>query len=218
MTVFFRWSDYQLYLLLLRERVVSLGVSVHAYCLMPNHVHLIVSPHDAVGLSRLFRSVHSQYAEIVNSRQGWKGHLWQQRFSSFPMDPVHAAAALEYVHDNPVRAGLVERPEDWPWSSARKNSTGKPDALVDSSSAFGKAVDPSASVRLRNRERVFDELRSRSRTGRPFGSEEFVRELELRLGRALLPRRRGPRPGNAQVSPSRQSRRDPQSEAKFGVW
>ncbi|MGH7336095.1 MAG: transposase [Myxococcota bacterium] len=189
MKVFFGPEDYSLYKSLLRERARSAGVGIRAYCLMPNHVHLIVIPERIDSLARLFRTVHSHYAELVNARRGWTGHLWQQRFASFPMHDFHLRAALDYVHWNPVRAGLAARPDDWLWTSAAVVLGQGTDDLVSSLRAFDGALthDPGTTTE-------FEELRRCSRTGRPLGPNAFVRELEKRVGRPLLPQRRGPKP------------------------
>jgi putative transposase len=190
--VFFGAGDYSLYKALLGERAPSAGVTIRAYCFMPNHVHLIVVPEGADSLARLFRTVHSHYAELVNAKRGWTGHLWQQRFASFPMHEAHLRAALDYVHDNPVRAGIVERAIDWPWSSARAEHGLESDELV------GRRLAPTSETSLQPgaADRGFDSLRACGRTGRPLGPPEFVRELEVRAGRPLAPQRRGPKPGS----------------------
>jgi putative transposase len=215
--VCFRPADVELYWSLLRARAPAVGVSIRAYCLMPNHVHLLVVPERSDSLDRLFRVVHAHYAELVNARLGWTGHLWQQRFASCPMDTVHLAVALEYVHDNPVRAGLVARPTDWPWSSARAELLGESDDLIDQPPSAAPArlpCPPGDSAR-----EEFELLRSRSRTGRPWGDDSFVRDLEQRLGRTLSPRRRGPKPRDPSLSgPTETPSGEPLSEPSFGVW
>jgi len=85
---------------------------------MPNHVHLILVPSTADGLARAVGETHRRYTRMINFREGWRGHLWQGRFSSFVMSEQHLMGAVRYVERNPVKAGLVDRAEDWPWSSA----------------------------------------------------------------------------------------------------
>jgi putative transposase len=118
-TVFFSDSDYARYLGLLRHRCAEAGTAVWAWCLMPNHVHLILVPADKDGLRATLAPLHRRYSWEINQRQGWRGFLWQGRFASFPMDEPHVHACLRYVELNPVRARLAGRPEDWRWSSAR---------------------------------------------------------------------------------------------------
>jgi putative transposase len=116
---FFADADYQLYIGLLRHWSAKSGTMVWAWCLMPNHVHLILVPAVEDGLRSALAPTHRLYTAEINRRQGWSGHLWQGRFASFPIEEGHLHACLRYVELNPVRAGLTRRPEDWPWSSAR---------------------------------------------------------------------------------------------------
>ena len=106
-TTFFEDGDYQLYLDLLAEAAAAAGVEVWAYCLMPNHVHLIVTPSDEDGLWRTFRKVHRHYTGYINARMRTSGHLWQGRYGSVAMDEDHLIAALRHVALNPDRMTLA---------------------------------------------------------------------------------------------------------------
>lgn len=128
---FFADSDYALYVGLLRHWCAKSRTAVWAWCLMPNHVHLVLVPADADGLRAALAPTHRLYTGEINRREGWRGHLWQSRFASFPMEERHLHACLRYVELNPVRAGLVGRPEDWSWSSARAHLGLGPDRLTD---------------------------------------------------------------------------------------
>ena len=127
---FFGDADYEMYRALLATSCGRHGVTVWAYCLMPNHVHLILVPAAAPGLRLALGETHQRYTGVVNRRQGWVGHLWQGRFASCALDGSHLVAAVRYVELNPVRAWLAERAEDWPWSSARAHLAGRDDGLV----------------------------------------------------------------------------------------
>ncbi len=105
-------------------------VAIWAYCLMPNHVHLIAVPQSADGLRRAIGEAHRRYTRMVNFREGWQGHLWQGRFASFVLDETYLLMAARYVELNPVRAGLVNTPRQYRWSSAAAHLRGKDDALV----------------------------------------------------------------------------------------
>src|SRR3954469_23445629 len=129
-TVFFGDDDYEAYRMLLSEGCRAAGVAVWAYCLMPNHVHLILVPSDADGLRAALGEAHRRYPRHVNFRENWRGFLWQGRFASFPMDEAYLLACARYVELNPVRARLARRARDWPWSSARAHIGGKDDGLV----------------------------------------------------------------------------------------
>src|SRR6266566_4301224 len=117
--VFFGEEDYQTYLDLLAEHCRAAGVEVWAWCLMPNHVHLMLVPPEPDGLRRALARAHRHYAGVIQARRKRSGHFWQGRFGAVAMDEEHLAAALRYVSLNPVRARLVERAQDWRWSSTR---------------------------------------------------------------------------------------------------
>jgi putative transposase len=129
--VFFSDADYGLYLSLLRHWCAVAGTRVWAWCLMPNHVHLILLPAHADGLRAALAPTHRRYSWEINQREGWRGHLWQSRFASFAMDEAHLHSCLRYVELNPVRAGLAARPEDWRWSSARAHLGLAGDGITD---------------------------------------------------------------------------------------
>ena len=129
--VFFGDEDYALYRDLLAEACAKANVSVWSYCLMPNHVHLILSPSSADGLARALGKAHRRYSAFINARLRVTGHLFQSRFGSVAMDEDHLMAAARYVALNPVRAQLVARAADWRWSSVRAHLQGRDDGLVD---------------------------------------------------------------------------------------
>jgi len=192
--VFFQPSDYAAYRAFLAESCAEAGVAVWAYCLMPNHVHLILVPDGADGLRRALGTAHRRYSLRVNRRHDWRGYLWQGRFASCPMDEAHLLAATRYVELNPVRAGLVETAGDWPWSSARAHFAGRDDGLVAAAPLAALIADWPAFLALGLEEAARQAFRRGERTGRPLGSEAFVGGLERRLGRTLQPGKRGPKP------------------------
>ena len=102
----------------MREWCGSWQVEVWAYCLMPNHVHLIAVPPSEEGLRQAMGDAHRRYTRRVNFREGWRGHLWQGRFASYPLEGPYLRAAARDIEQNPVRAGLAVRPWEYPWSSA----------------------------------------------------------------------------------------------------
>ena len=106
---FFCDEDHVAYLGLLGEWLPRRGVELWAYCLMPNHVHLVAVPESADGLRRAIGEVHRRYSRRVNFREGWRGHLWQGRFASFPMDDAHTLDAARTIELNPVRAAWRRR-------------------------------------------------------------------------------------------------------------
>ena len=128
--IFFEPGDQSLYRRILSDEAHKSGVDVWAYCLMPNHVHLIMVPSDDAGLGACMGKAHRRYTGFVNQRAGWTGTLFQGRYASVVMDEAHLMAAARYVALNPVRAGLVDHAEDWPWSSVRAHLSGLDDGLV----------------------------------------------------------------------------------------
>ena len=113
--IFFEDGDHEIYCDMLAEQLRKFNVEVWAYCLMPNHVHLILTPTRADGLGLAVGEAHRRYTNFINARGRWTGHLFQSRFASVAMDEAHLMAAVSYVNLNPVRARLASRAEDWPW-------------------------------------------------------------------------------------------------------
>jgi putative transposase len=192
--VFFSDADYQTYIALLREYIVKHDVAVLAYCLMPNHVHLVLVPAAARSLARALRHLHTRYAQRVNRAKGWKGHVWQGRYFASILDDRHCWAAIRYVERNPVRAGIVERAEQYPWSSASAHCGLRADAVVTTDPRwkrqFEAMTDWSAWLAECDETQSLDLLRRHASMGLPCGSDEFVRTLELQTGRRLRDGRR----------------------------
>jgi putative transposase len=133
---------------------------------MPNHVHLVLVPAHEDGLRAALAPAHRSYTSEVNQRQGWRGHLWQGRFASFPMEEAHLHACLRYVELNPVRAGLTERPEDWLWSSARTHLGLAADRLTDLAPVRERVDDWRAFLDAGLDETERDAIRFAERAGR----------------------------------------------------
>lgn len=112
-------KDFLVYLKNFEHYGKEYNLSIAAYCLMPNHVHFIVIPHDKVALSSTFKLSHMRYSQYFNNKLAKKGQLWQGRYYSCVLDEKHFQAAIRYVENNPVRALLVKKAEEWQWSSAR---------------------------------------------------------------------------------------------------
>ena len=192
--VFFGDDDYRFYCKLLAEGCRAAGTAVWAYCLMPNHVHLILVPSDPDGLRAALGEAHRRYTRHVNLREGWRGYLWQGRFASFPMDEAYLLACARYIELNPVRAGLVRRGQDWKWSSAKAHLRARDDGLVTAAPLLALVPDWTALLRQTPSENEYEAIRAAGRTGRPLGSEHFTAQLEKRLGRRLSRAKPGPKP------------------------
>jgi putative transposase len=199
--VFLEPLDRELYLADLAVWAHDCGLRVWGYCLMTNHVHLLAVPDRPDALARAVGRVHQRHARRVHARHGWTGHLWANRFFSTPLDTPHLWAAIRYVELNPVRAGLVGRAEQWPWSSAGVHAAGEPGSpLLDPTRPFGASrPDPRSGrpmdwtdwLALGEDGEATDRLRRATLTGRPCGDEAFVERLESALGRELKPKKRG---------------------------
>ncbi|MDF1586010.1 transposase, partial [Marinimicrococcus flavescens] len=188
---FFDSSDYAVYKSVLAEECAARGVAVWGWCLMPNHVHLVLVPPAAPDLAAAVGETHRRYTTHVNQREGWRGHLWQGRFGSCALDERHLLAALRYVELNPVRARLAETPQAWPWSSARARLQGAWDGLIASAGLEALVGDWREFLALEPAAATMEALRAAERSGRPLGSAAFVSALEHSLGRCLRPHRAG---------------------------
>jgi putative transposase len=191
--VFFGDDDYALYKSLLSEGCRAAGTEVWAYCLMPNHVHLILVPSDEDGLRAALGEAHRRYTRHINIREGWRGYLWQGRFASFPMDDAYLMSCARYVELNPLRAKLARRARDWKWSSARAHLARRDDGLVRVKPLLALAPDWADFLGEGLGAEPLSAIRKSERTGRPLGSAPFLKRLEKRLGRVLARRKPGPK-------------------------
>jgi putative transposase len=210
-TVFADAQDHQVYLKLLRWYTHEHGVDVWAWCLMSNHVHLLAVPQTSESLSRALGRIHNDYARYRNIRASGCGHLWQARYYSCPVDGPAVWRVMAYIERNPVRAGLVEIAEAFQWSSARVHANDRDDGFLEMAPwrQFYTSARWRETLRVGVDEEILGErLRTATRTGRPFGSDEFLEEIERNTNRALRPR---------QVGRPRKAESEPQLSLKIGV-
>jgi putative transposase len=182
------------YLELLRQYSDLHRLSVLGYCLMSNHVHLIVIPRSPGALAQALKHTHGRYAAYWNARNSSSGHVWQGRFYSCPLDETHLWRALRYVELNPVRAAMVAAAEQWRWSSAPAHcGAGASDGVLEMERWRQRWTIAEWREHLAAAESPADAttLRQYTHTGRPLGSAEFVAALEHSTLRALLPRKPG---------------------------
>jgi putative transposase len=188
--IFFVDDDRRVYLDLLKEQTQKHAVKVLGYCLMMNHVHLVVEPAREESLALAVGRTHFFYTQYVNRVHRRSGHLWQNRFYSCALDDAHLRTVLRYIENNPVRAGMVRRAWEYRWSSAaehvgRSAGTGLLDLNAwrvllgkdDWGTLLRQALE-AGEVRM---------LRLSTHTGRPLGSDRFVSKLERAVGRRLRP-------------------------------
>ncbi len=192
MDTFFDDADYEVYLNLMHEWCLSVGVEIWAYCLMPNHIHLIAVPGGEEGLARGIGEAHRRYTRYINFKKSWRGYLWQGRFASFPMDEDYLLAAVRYVELNPVRAKMVEKAGDYRWSSAKAHLAGLDDGLVKVQPMLERAGNWAELLASRD-QALFDTFRKHERTGRPLGNRDFVDRLSKLVGREFSKKKPGPK-------------------------
>jgi putative transposase len=191
---FFCDGDYRAYISLMSEWTKKCGVEVWAYCLMPNHVHMILVPQSTDGLYKALGEMHRRYTRMINFRNGWRGHLWQGRFSSFVMDENYVLAAARYIEMNPVRAHIVDKPWEYVWSSAKAHMQADDDGVVSVRPLLDIVGDWRAFLESANEEKMCVMLRRHETTGRPLGDVPFVKDLELVLGRNFSKQKPGRKP------------------------
>jgi putative transposase len=194
--VFLAPGDAEAYLSLLNTYAKRHQLKVFAYCLMPNHVHLVTVPASARGMFRALCAVHGQYAQRINRMRETTGHLWQGEYRSSPLDGRHFLNAVRYVERNPVAAGLVTRAEVYPWSSAAAHCGLRDDPMLEpasSSAVLAGIADWQAWLAQEVPKAFRDRLKQHGSKNLPCGSSEFVDELGKAAGRDLRLRPRGGR-------------------------
>ena len=203
--VFFSEEDRMMYLTLLRRACQRYGVHVWAYCLMRNHVHVIAVPKEERALARCFADVHVRYTRRINFREGWRGHLWQARFGSSVLDERYLLAAVRYVERNPVKAGIVALPWQYPWSSARWHvGEVSADPVVTGEGPLRALVSNWREYLLVDEDETeLAKLEQEVRVNRPLGSAEFLHTLEERIGRPITRRKPGRPQKNRWLSPDK---------------
>lgn len=201
---FYEDQDWAFYLFHLRRLLPHSECALHAYCLMTNHVHLLVTPaaiDSCAGLMKPLAQVHTQY---VNRTYGRSGSLWEGRFHScLVQSEEYLLTCYRYVERNPVEAGLCRRPGEYEWSSCRTNAHGVPDAAITPHEEYLR-LGPTAEARRSAyrellgvpvpRERL-DEIRAATNGNFALGSERFKHAISLALGRRAYrgsPGRRSP--------------------------
>jgi putative transposase len=193
-TVFFNADDYAEYISLISEWCGKYHVDILGYCLMPNHVHLIAVPKHAEDLALSIGEAHRRYSRRINERNDWRGHLWQERFASYPMDDTHLLLAARYIELNPVRAGLVELPGDYSWSSAAAHLAGVDDVLVKVKPLLSRVDSWEEFLQETVSDQDQQLMWRHENSGKPLGQERFIQRVEKLTGREFAPKKTGPKP------------------------
>jgi REP-associated tyrosine transposase len=197
-------EERNVYLQLLQSSAEQRELSVLAYCLMSNHIHLVVVPQAHDALAAALKQTHGQYAAYWNAAHHSTGHVWQGRYYSCPLDSTHFWRAMRYAELNPVRARLVASAELWPWSSAAVHCADGPADTWLQLERWRSHWNPTEWRRYLTESEATGDLaaiRRCTHTGRPLGSPEFVNSLERELQRPLKPRKRGRSPSPPVAEP-----------------
>jgi putative transposase len=195
-------ADYLVYLSHLRSLSSKHGCAVHAYCLMTNHVHLLLTPTTAGSCTALMRDLGQRYVPYFNSRHGRTGTLWEGRFRSCIAESArYVLACYRYIELNPVRAGMADRPGGYLWSSHAVNSGARSDSFLSPHPEFA-ALATDSGRRHGAYRALFDEqmdepllraIRDATNTGYPLASDTFKSSVLARLGWKTAPGKPGPR-------------------------
>jgi putative transposase len=187
-------ADHLVYLDLLQQHCALHALSLIGYCLMSNHVHLIVIPRQATSLPLTLKHTHGRFAAYFNARHASSGHVWQGRYYSCPLDPPHLWAALRYTELNPVRAGMIAGPDEYRWSSAAAHCGAHHSDILLDIEPWRTAWEPAAwceHLATAEAGADADAIRRSTHTGRPLGHRDFVAQLEKTLQRRLTPEKGG---------------------------
>ena len=195
--VFFTTDDYQFYINLLNTCAKAFEFEIWSYCLMPNHVHLLLVPSSENSLRDGIAHLHQCYTKAINRTHHWQGHLWQGRFFSCPVQYEKAAIVARYIELNPVRANLVTDPKDYEWSSAPQSCK----FSKNGRSGFAPIFAPGGTweeylkydPKLDHKD-ALNVIRTRVTRGLPYASEDFIKNIERTTGLSLFPKPPGRRP------------------------
>ena len=191
--VFFDNEDKRFYLDVLKQYKNKYSMKVLAYCLMGNHVHVLAVPEKKTSLARGMGGTNLLYTQHINRKYGRSGRLWQNRFLSTTVEEEpYLWAVMRYIERNPVRAKLVKKAEDYQWSSARAHILGIKDDVLSEEGWLNEKEIKSYREFLRKEDKEIDAtIRRATSTGRPVGSEGFIKKLERILGLHLFPKKGG---------------------------
>jgi putative transposase len=190
MDIFFQDEDYVTYKEILSEQCLYHGTRIVSYCLMTNHVHLIAIPETEVSLAKAIGEAHRLYTRYINFKHKQRGHLFQERFFSTAMGETHFFSALRYVENNPVRAKMVKQSWEYPYSSASyRVEKAFDDALLSDYEPIEMIDDYRKFLEVEGQDESM--LRERTRTGRPYGDEQFYDAIEAKTGKDLRPKKAG---------------------------
>ena len=198
--VFFEDSDYQAYLNWLKEAAERYDCAINAYVLMTNHIHLLATPKDKDGISRMMQYIGRRYVPHINHSYGTSGSLWEGRFkASLVSDDQYLLTCMRYIELNPVRADMAKSPAHYRWSSYRHNAQGREDSIITEHALYTSLGKTQAS-RCEAYKALFKacidedqlkDIRAAWQTGTPLGNKYFREQVERILKTKVGQNRRG---------------------------
>jgi len=191
--VFLDDEDRVFYLDALEQYKDKYGIKILAYCLMGNHIHILAVPKRETSLARGIGGTNLLYTQYINRKYKRSGRLWQNRFfSTIVEEEPYLWAVVRYIERNPVRAKLLKKAEDYPWSSARAHVLGIKDNVLSGESWLDEREIKSYREFLRQEDAEMNaSIRLATSTGRPLGNDMFIKKLEKILGRDIFPKKAG---------------------------
>jgi putative transposase len=190
--VFEEAIDFQSYLMMLQDCAIRYSIDIWAFCLMRNHVHFVCVPKAEGALSHGFNTLHMKYAQYFHAKKGLTGHLWRGRFLSCILDEKSMLEEVRFIENDPVRAGLVLRAQNYAWSSARHHVYGGSSSIITENCSLRSTVkDWTAYLTEVGDKLILNRTWQSLKTGRPSGDLGFVHLLEEIIGKQLVPRPRG---------------------------
>ncbi len=191
--VFVKPKHYEKYLSFLMKYSEEKQAAILAYCLMPNHVHLLVRPSGGETLAKMMQGVTLSYSKYFNKEQGRTGRVWECRYYSTVIDgDSYLWTVSKYIENNPVRAGIVKKPEDYPYSSAKAHLLGRNDQLLKEPLLNKRELGEYRKImKLEDDKRTLEEIRKRTRSGKPLGERGFLETLSEKTGCSLSFRPKG---------------------------
>ncbi len=194
--IFKKEDDYREFIELMQETKKSHGIFLYSFCLMPNHFHLLLKPREGEDLSSWLRTFTTKQVRLYHKRNGSSGHLWQGRYKSFPVQKSESfEVVMRYIERNPLRANLVEKAQDWKWSSLHLRSRGEGEFLTNPPIPIDN--DWASWVNAPLTELELEKLRNAVNRCCPFGSERWMKSTALKMGLESTLRPKG-RPKNIQ--------------------
>lgn len=198
--IFYAEEDYQFYLEKLKQACDKHSCDVHAYVLMTNHVHLLITPHNENGISKAMQMLGRYYVQYFNYSYERTGTLWEGRYKASLIDSdSYALICYRYIELNPVRAGMVDHPSEYPWASYQHNALGEKNELVMHHELYQTLARTDEQrqkayrtlFRARIPQRTLEEIRSATNKAWVLGSEQFKEKIESKLNRPTRPRQKG---------------------------